>query len=281
MFQISHTTTYEYPQPVTFMPHLLRLRPQCSGQQKLLQFGLQIDPLPIQISEVRDLDGNDVMKVCFADVPVTRLCIQSQAQVASNLHNPFDYFLESWAVELPINYPQTLWQRLQPYLSGYLGGGIDPIATQLGAEMWSEYPTTVDFLTGLNQRIYNSCRYLVRLDGLPWPPGVTWANQSGSCRDVTVLFIEVCRSVGLAARFVSGYEAGSAKGDHYLHAWAEVYLPGAGWRGYDPTHGLMAADNHMVLATAPHQQQTMPIEGQVWQRGVIGKMTDQLLIQKS
>jgi transglutaminase-like putative cysteine protease len=281
MFQISHTITYEYPQPVTFVPHLLRLRPRCSGQQSVLQFGLQITPPPRQISEVRDLDGNDVVKVWFKEEPVTCLQIQSQAQVSSNLHNPFEYLLEPWATQLPIDYPLPLWQRLQPYLGGYFGGGIDPIAAQLGAEMWSEYEETTDFLRELNQRIYNSCAYSLRLDGLPWPPGVTWTRQSGSCRDVTVLFMEVCRSVGLAARFVSGYEAGSTKGDRYLHAWAEVYLPGAGWRGYDPTHGLMVADNHIVLATAPHQQQTMPIEGQVWERGVTGKMIDQLLIQKS
>jgi transglutaminase-like putative cysteine protease len=136
-------------------------------------------------------------------------------------------------------------------------------------------------LNALNQKIYKSCGYLLRIDGAPWPPGVTWSKKSGSCRDLAVLFMEVCRSIGLAARFVSGYEAGVESPERYLHAWAEVFLPGAGWRGYDPTHGLVVADGHIVLAAAPRQQQTMPIEGQVQGKVVAEKMTELLLIQKS
>jgi transglutaminase-like putative cysteine protease len=281
MFQISHSITYEYAQPVILLPHKLRLRPQGSGQQSVMQFGLQIIPVPLNMVEVRDLDGNDVLQVWFEATPVTKLQIQSQVQVFSHLTAPFDYLLESWAVRLPIDYPHSVWQRLQPYLQGYLGGAIDPVAAQLGAEIWVEHGGLSDFLNALNQTIYTSCRYLLRVDGLPWPPGVTWGTKSGSCRDLAVLFIEVCRSVGIAARFVSGYEAGVEANERYLHAWAEVFLPGAGWRGYDPTHGLVVADGHIVLAAAPSQQQTMPVEGQVRGNVVAEKMTDRLLIQKS
>jgi transglutaminase-like putative cysteine protease len=281
MFQISHSITYEYSQPVTLLPHKLRLRPQCSGQQSVTQFALQISPTPLKMVDVRDLDGNDILQVWFEAVPVQKLQIQSQVQVISHLSAPFDYLLEPWAVKLPIDYPHSVWQRLQPYLQGYLGGVIDPVATQLGAELWSEHQGIGNFLNALNQKIYQSCEYLLRIDGLPWPPGVTWSKKSGSCRDLAVLFIEVCRSVGVAARFVSGYEAGVESPDRYLHAWVEVFLPGAGWRGYDPTHGLVVADDHIVLATAPRQQQTMPVEGQVQGKIVSETMTDQLLIQKS
>ncbi len=279
MFQISHTTIYEYPRPVTFAPHILRLRPQSNGQQSVMQFGLQIDPLPVKMVEVRDLDGNDILQVWFATEPVTTLRIQSQVQVISHLSNPFDYLLEPWAIMLPIDYPLAVWKRLQPYLGGYLGGNIDPVAAQLGAEIWAEHGSTADFLNALNQLVYSSCAYLLRMDGLPWPPSLTWSKRSGSCRDLAVLFMEVCRSVGLAARFVSGYEAGVEAEERYLHAWAEVFLPGAGWRGYDPTHGLVVADDHVVLAAAPRQQQTMPIEGHVRGAAVVGNMTDRLLIQ--
>jgi transglutaminase-like putative cysteine protease len=281
MFQISHSITYEYSQPVTLLPHKLRLRPQSSGQQSVAQFVLQISPTPLKMVDVRDLDGNDILKLWFEAVPVQKLQIQSQVQVISHLSAPFDYLLEPWAVKLPIDYPHFVWQRLQPYLQGYLGGAIDPVATQLGAEIWSEHQGISDFLNALNQQIYQSCEYLLRIDGLPWPPGVTWSKRSGSCRDLAVLFIEVCRSVGVAARFVSGYEAGVESPDRYLHAWVEVFLPGAGWRGYDPTHGLVVADDHIVLAAAPRQQQTMPVEGQVQGKIVAETMTDQLLIQKS
>jgi transglutaminase-like putative cysteine protease len=281
MFQISHSITYEYSQPVTLLSHRLRLRPQSSGQQSVTQFSLQISPTPLKIVDVRDLDGNDILQVWFEAVPVQKLQIQSQVQVISYLSAPFDYLLEPWAVQIPIDYPHSFWQRLQPYLQGYLGGAIDPVATQLGAEIWSEHQSIGDFLNALNQKIYQSCEYLLRIDGLPWPPGVTWSKKSGSCRDFAVLFIEVCRSVGLAARFVSGYEAGVDTLDRYLHAWVEVFLPGAGWRGYDPTHGLVVADDHVVLAAAPHQQQTMPVEGKVQGKIVAETMTDRLLIQKS
>jgi transglutaminase-like putative cysteine protease len=281
MFQISHSITYEYSQPVTLLPHKLRLRPQSSGQQSVTQFALQISPTPLKMVDVRDLDGNDILKVWFEAVPVQKLQIQSQVQVISHLSAPFDYLLEPWAVKLPIDYPHSVWQRLQPYLQGYLGAALDPVTAQLGAEIWSEHQGIGDFLNALNQKIYQSCEYLLRIDGLPWPPGVTWSKRSGSCRDLAVLFIEVCRSVGVAARFVSGYEAGVESPDRYLHAWVEVFLPGAGWRGYDPTHGLVVADDHIVLATAPRQQQTMPVEGQVQGKIVSETMTDQLLIQKS
>jgi transglutaminase-like putative cysteine protease len=281
MFQVSHSITYEYSQPVILLPHKLRLRPQSSGQQAVTQFNLQITPAPLKMVDVRDLDGNDISQVWFEAVPVQKLQIQSQLQVISDLTDPFNYLLESWAVQLPIDYPQVVWQRLQPYLQGYLGVVIDPVAAQLGTEIWAEHGRITDFLHALNQKIYQSCEYLLRVDGLPWPPGVTWSNRSGSCRDLAVLFIEVCRSVGLAARFVSGYEAGVDAGERYLHAWAEVFLPGAGWRGYDPTHGLVVADGHIVLAAAPNQQQTMPVEGRVQGKIVAEKMTQQLFIQKS
>jgi transglutaminase-like putative cysteine protease len=281
MYQISHTITYQYSQPVIFAPHILRLCPQTNNQQSVQQFMLNISPQPLARSEIRDLDDNNLLKVWFEAVPTKILQVQSQAQVISYLQNPFDYLLEPWAMTLPIDYPQLLSQRLQPYLGGYLTSSIDPIAAQLGAEIWAEQSSVSQFLTELNQRIYHTCEYLLRPQGLPWPPAVTWAKKLGSCRDLTVLFMEVCRSIGLAARFVSGYEAGAEATERYLHAWAEVYLPGAGWRGYDPTHGLVVAADHIVVATAPQQQQTMPIEGAVRGQAVAVQVSEQLLIQKS
>jgi transglutaminase-like putative cysteine protease len=281
MYQISHTITYEYSQPVIFAPHILRLCPQTNNQQSIQQYLLNILPLPLARSEVRDLDGNNMLKVWFDQVPSQTLQVQSQVQAVSYLQNPFDYLLEPWAMTLPIDYPTLLKQRLQPYLGGYLTNSIDPIAAQLGAEIWAEHSSVTQFLTALNQRIYHTCKYLLRPHGLPWPPGVTWTKQVGSCRDLTVLFMEVCRSVGLAARFVSGYEAGGEATERYLHAWAEVYLPGAGWRGYDPTHGLVVTDDHIVVAVAPQQQQTMPIEGALRGQAVEAQVSEQLLIQKT
>nr|WP_277874380.1 MULTISPECIES: transglutaminase family protein [unclassified Leptolyngbya] len=118
------------------------------------------------------------------------------------------------------------------------------------------------FLWELNQQIFNTCQHIVREQGDPFPPGLTWKTKTASCRDMTVLFIEACRAMGLAARFVSGYHEGDPDWkQRHLHAWAEVYLPGAGWRGYDPTQGLAVGDRHIALVAAPNSRTTVPISG--------------------
>ncbi len=294
LYQISHTINYQYDRPVVLAAHRLRLRPRCDSFQQLQQFSLHITPLPLQQYDSLELDGNMVTTAWFEQVPTAHLTIHSQSQVETNLVNPFQYLLATGAVQLPIDYPAILWQQLQPYLIGYLSRSvaIDPVATQLGQEIWlSTNGRTLDFLLLLNQRIYQNCQYLFRETGEPLPPGITWSQQAGSCRDLAVLFMEVCRSVGLATRFVSGYQESSAEmmvdelsppEQQQLHAWAEVYLPGAGWRGYDPTHGLAVADDHIALVASPLPPQASPITGTI-QTGQVAQSTMkyQLIIQKS
>ncbi|WP_225322951.1 transglutaminase family protein [Synechococcus sp. RSCCF101] len=134
---------------------------------------------------------------------------------------------------------------------------------QLAHELWHE--TAADplaFLWQLNQRIFDRCSHEVRHQGDPYPPSVTWSSRQGSCRDMAVLFMDVCRAMGLACRFVSGYQEGDPDWEYrHLHAWVEVYLPGGGWRGYDPTHGLAVADRHIALVAAPCSRLTAPVSG--------------------
>jgi len=141
----------------------------------------------------------------------------------------------------------------------------DPVATQLAEEICHcVHGNPIDFLHELNQRIYNTCQYDVRPDGEPRSPSITWTKREGSCRDFAVLFAAACRTVGLAARFVSGYQEGDPDTtERDLHAWVEVYLPGAGWRGYDPTHGLAVADGHISVAASVLSRYAAPIEGMV------------------
>jgi transglutaminase-like putative cysteine protease len=123
---------------------------------------------------------------------------------------------------------------------------------------------TLNFLFTLNQRIYQDCQYIIRDIGEPFPAGVTWRDKQGSCRDYAVLFMEVCRAIGIAARFVSGYQEGdSVQQSRDLHAWVEVYLPGAGWRGYDPTLGLIVSDRHIPLAASAIPRYAAAVEGTV------------------
>ena len=283
-YQIAHQITYRYDRPVTLAPHYVQLRPRCDVTQKLHQFDLKLDPVPQQQFETLDLGGS-VSQVIFGAEPVTQLIIQAISQVETFRSNPFEYLLEPWAISLPINYPVMLHHQLQPYLGGQFAGGfggsIDPVATQLAQELWMQTGgNVVGFLSELNQQIYQNCGYGLRETGEPYPPGITWTQKSGSCRDYTVLFMEVCRAAGLASRFVSGYQEGDPDSDdRHLHAWAEVYLPGAGWRGYDPTHGLAVADRHIALVTPPTAKHSAPVSGAIKTTGAQSQMQYELKIR--
>ncbi|USR92290.1 transglutaminase family protein [Phormidium yuhuli AB48] len=265
-FKIDHLTTYRYNQAVFLKPHLYRLYPHSHGHQRLLSYRLDVTPEPLGRSPVVDLDGNTVIKLWF-EKPTTQLQFHSQAQVETLQTNPFEYLLDDGVGRLPIDYPSSLRSQLLPYLNPPLAlpQGVDPTAVELAEELLHLADhQTLRFLNDLNQRIYSQCNYVTRLDGDPQPPGITWRTRRGSCRDVTVLFAAVCRAVGLAARFVSGYQEGDPdQQDYDLHAWVEVYLPGAGWRGYDPTHGLAVADGHISVAASPYPRYAAPVQGTV------------------
>jgi transglutaminase-like putative cysteine protease len=283
VYTIAHEIIYTYSQPVVFAPHQLRLYPRSNVHQGVLTFDLSIAPIPEQIVEAIDLDGNNSIVLWFDNYPTSSLKINTKTTVSTQLKNPFNYLLEPWAICLPIDYPYSLAQQIQPYLAGYLGHSIDPVAAQLAGEIWQTVDgATLPFLTELNQQIYHNCQYSLRHSGAALPPGIVWRDRSGSCRDLAVLFIEVCRAVGLAGRFVSGYEAGAETDERHLHAWAEIYLPGAGWRGYDPTHGLIVTDNHIALFSSPFPAQTTPVAGALRTVGAITtEMSYQLLIEKT
>jgi transglutaminase-like putative cysteine protease len=283
VYRIQHSLNYTYSQPVTFAPHQVRLRPRANVHQSVINFTLSILPIPQKLVEAVDLDGNNSIVAWFDNNPATNLQILAQTTVSTHLSDPFNYLLEPWATQLPIDYPVSLSQQLQPYLAGYLCRSIDPVAAELAGVIWQTVNgNPLSFVSELNRQIYQTCKYTLRDTGAALPPGVTWHNRSGSCRDLTVLFIEVCRAVGLAGRFVSGYEAGAETDDRHLHAWAEIYLPGAGWRGYDPTHGLVVSDNHIAIFSSPFPAQTTPVDGKLRTIGAVKtEMSYQLLIEST
>jgi transglutaminase-like putative cysteine protease len=261
-YHISHKTIYTYNRPVLLTPHLLRLRPRCDGWQKLLDFSLVVEPQPTGVAQITDLDGNSNIQLWFTE-PTEQLIIKVDSKVETYIDNPFVYQLESWALKLPFDYPSSMRSQLQPYLNPY-GATIDPTAVQLAQEIADEHGQVLPFLSTLNDRIYQSCEYITRETGKPQPAGLTWNSKRGSCRDFAVLFMEVCRAVGLAARFVSGYQEGDLdQEERDLHAWAEIYLPGGGWRGYDPTHGLAVSDRHIALSASAIPSYASPIVGDI------------------
>lgn len=285
LYQISHTTNYTYTQPVSLLPHVVRLRPRSDSWQTLRSFSLLVTPQPLQSSTFTDLDGNTLIKLWFKAEQTEALTVQVLSQVETHRTNPFDYWAETWAVRSPIDYPASLLLQLQPYLGGQqvpYATSVDPIALQLAQEIVQTVDGNVtQFLNELNQRIYDGCKYMIRETGAPLPPGITWSTRSGTCRDFAVLFVEACRAIGLAARFVSGYQEGDTNSaDRHLHAWAEVYLPGGGWRGYDPTQGLAVADRHIALVASALSRSAAPISGSFQKaNGVQSTMTYQLTIQ--
>ncbi|MEY2984626.1 MAG: hypothetical protein RLZZ568_1243 [Cyanobacteriota bacterium] len=263
IYRIQHHTDYQFNQLVYLRPHQLRLQPRSNGWQRLLDYHVKIDPVPTESCPLSELDGNACQKLWFTQ-PCQHLAITVASRVETLVDNPFNYLLEPWALKMPFDYPQSLALRLKPYLIPY-EGRLDPVALELGQEIAHQCQRQpIAFLQTLTQRIYDRFTYTVRETGEPWEAGVTWRAKQGSCRDLTVLFMEVCRAMGLAARFVSGYEVGDPETPQWeLHAWAEVYLPGAGWRGYDPTHGLAVADRHIALVASAIPADCAPVAGQV------------------
>ena len=268
-YEIEHITTYTYDRAVRLAPHTLRLCPRSDAMQTLTKFDLSIEPQPQKISNNIDLDGNNLTIVWFEDRELTSLKITTRSTVTTHLDNPFNFILEPWATHLPIDYPTSISTQLYPYLQAQ---NIDPIAYQLAQEIWLESDRNpINFLSILTQTIYRQCRYILREQGEPFPSSITWQQKTGSCRDFSVLFMAACRAVGIAARFVSGYERGDPDSkENHLHAWVEVYLPGAGWRGYDPTHGLAVADTHIALAASTYSHYTTPISGSLRQHVAVG-----------
>jgi transglutaminase-like putative cysteine protease len=271
-YRIQHITHYTYQQPVYLRHHILRLRPRSDGAQQVQQFHLDISPEPERQANVVELEGSNTLGVWFPPTPTTDLTIKTIAQVETFRPNPYDYLAEPWAVNLPIDYPVSVAALLRPYLQHPAYPIAAPNVVDLAQEIVHQGDGNVGlFLTTLTQRIYETCQYTVRPTGDPLPPGITWAKKLGSCRDFAVLFMEACRVVGLAARFVSGYEEGDRTIlERDLHAWAEVYIPGGGWRGFDPTHGLAVADRHIALVASAFPRLAAPVSGSTQEGGRVG-----------
>jgi transglutaminase-like putative cysteine protease len=257
---IEHTTTYRYDAPVSLGPHNFRLRPRCDPAQRLLDFNLEADPAPVRTWSGVDHESNAFETAIFAGLTDT-FTIRSAAKIQGLVENPFDYLFDPLALSLPIRHGARMEARLQPYLrtSVMKNGSVASFAHKIGLE--ASWHTGL-FLTQLNRRIWETCGHEVREHGDPRPAEETLHRRSGACRDFAVLMIEACRCVGIAARFVSGYQVGGFRPDeHTLHAWVEVYLPGAGWRGYDPSCGLAVGSGHVAVSSGADFADAAPIEG--------------------
>jgi transglutaminase-like putative cysteine protease len=259
LFEISHRTRYSYSQPVYLEPFTLRLRPRSDAIQTLRGYDMVISPQPGGSGHCMEPGGN-VAETIWFDGLHRSLDIEIRARVETHHGDPFNFLVtQPRALELPCRYEPHTAFILAPYLAC---GSRSPLVEQFAREIMQEARhETLPFLSLLAQQIPVRLEYMLREHGEPWSPEETLANGKGSCRDFAVLFIEVCRVAGIAARFVSGYCVGDAASGSHMHAWSEVYLPGAGWRGFDPSRGLTVSDEHIVVAAGQCPQDAAPTFG--------------------
>ena len=279
LFQVDHLTRYSYSRGVFLEPHVIRLRPRSDSFQRLVRYQLHIAPQPAVLSEFLDAEGNTVAQAWFSDITES-LELKVSFEVETLRPNPFDYLLIG-VEQVPVRYPD----EIQMLLATSLDSGPDPdgpVARFAQSVAASVNQQLLPFLSALNQRLHQQSETLIREVGDPQPAEKTLLVRSGACRDLTVLFLECCRALGIAARFVSGYQQGDRDAERrYLHAWAEVYIPGGGWRGYDPTHGLAVADGHVAIAASARPAMAAPTSGTFRGTGVSSKMHTELAIRTS
>src|SRR4051812_456026 len=269
---LSHVTRYRYDRPVALGPQIVRLRPAPHCRTLIRSYSLKVEPAEHFVNWQQDPSGNWLARFVFPE-PTREFTITVDLLADMSVINPFDFFVDPEASQYPFVYPSEFDEELAPYFVKEPAG---PRLTAYVNSISRKPQNIIDFIVALNQRLRHDVRYLVRLDPGVQPTEDTLKLQSGSCRDSAWLMVQILRHLGLAARFVSGYliqlrpdieaidgPVGAAEDFTDLHAWAEVYLPGAGWIGLDVTSGLLTGEGHLPLAATPHYRGAAPISGGV------------------
>ena len=269
---LHHQTRYVYDRPIHVGPQVIRLRPAPHCRTPIDSYSLNVSPENHFINWQQDPHGNFLARVVFEE-EIQHLTIEVDLIANMSVINPFDFFVEADAEKHPFSYKPNDLEELKPYLAADPAG---PKLAQFLQSLDQQFERTIDFLVSVNQRLEQHIDYVVRME-----PGVqsceeTLTKRSGSCRDSAWLLVQILRQLGMASRFTSGYliqlkpdaeVIGGPSGAEFdftdLHAWAEVFLPGAGWVGLDPTSGLLAGEGHLPLASTPRFSSAAAITGSI------------------
>lgn len=269
---LHHETTYRYDRLVSLGPQVVRLRPAPHCRTKILSYSMRVTPSDHFCNWLQDPQGNYLARLVFPKT-TRQLAIEVDLIADMTAINPFDFFLESYAEKFPFAYEPWLKTELAPFLQ------IIPTTPKLrewidGIDLTPEL--TINAITAINRDLHQAIRYEIRMEPGVQSPEETLARGSGSCRDSAWLLVQIFRHLGIAARFASGYliqlapdirsidgPSGPENDFTDLHAWTEVYLPGAGWVGLDPTSGLLCGEGHLPLACTPDPSSAAPITGTV------------------
>lgn len=274
-FQLKHVTRYSYSLPVFCDPLTIRLRPREDPCQRVLRYRIEVWPPPAGMSEHLDLAGNSVALAWFQEMTLS-LSITTSLLVETTLTNPYNFILDNDVLRLPLPRPAR-----EPNLASYYlyEDDASPVVANFADSLAREVNyQTVPFLSFLARTLYERTQRQIRESGDAWPAEITLQESRGSCRDLAVLFNACCRAMGLPARFVSGYSPAESHTDGplYLHAWSEVFLPGAGWRGFDPSRGLAVSDLHVPVAAGRTPREAAPTHGTFRGAGARSQMQTQI-----
>ena len=271
---LHHLTHYKFDRPVNLSPHEVRLRPAAHCRTPIESYSLTVKPEKHFINWQQDPYGNWLARLVFPE-KTTELSITVDLVAEMTVINPFDFFIEQYAERFPFSYTPDNQRELTAYLETAPPGPLlSDWIDRARRELLAKPINTIDFIVALNTRLQHDIRYLIRMEAGVQTPEQTLERTMGSCRDTGWLLVQIMRHFGIASRFASGYliqltadqksldgPSGTDKDFTDLHAWAEAYLPGAGWVGLDPTSGLLAGEGHIPLACTAIPSSAAPVSG--------------------